>query len=198
MQLPSTPRRDPLVPPIAAATGVSDGAPFDPGYLPSTSLSERDLREIAGPFFLSHGGPLTPTLTPAGTRTGPAQPGRMTPEGCSGQSQEAGASYAQWYVGAKQKRISLKTESYQAAREKLRQLESSLARGEENPLPSRTSIGAVSARGCRPRPALGRGSAVHFRARPRPAVRGGPGPYPPPGFERPNRWLEHESGSFRR
>jgi hypothetical protein len=32
MQLPTTSRRDPFVPPIAAATGVSDGAPFDPGY----------------------------------------------------------------------------------------------------------------------------------------------------------------------
>ena len=48
--------------------------------------------------------------------------------------------YAQYYVGSKQKRICLRTESYQVAREKIRKLESSLARGDENPLPSRTSI----------------------------------------------------------
>ncbi|MCP4375253.1 MAG: hypothetical protein GY794_03615, partial [bacterium] len=49
--------------------------------------------------------------------------------------------YAQYYVGSKQRRICLQTESYQVAREKLRKLESSLAQGDENPLPSRTSIG---------------------------------------------------------
>jgi len=40
----------------------------------------------------------------------------------------SGVYYAQWYVGPKQKRISPDTESYQLAKEKLRQLESSLAR----------------------------------------------------------------------
>ena len=48
--------------------------------------------------------------------------------------------YAQYYVGSKQRRICLQTESYQIAREKIRKLESSLAQGDENPLPSRTPI----------------------------------------------------------
>ncbi len=48
--------------------------------------------------------------------------------------------YAQYYVGRRQKRISLNTTSLQIAKEKLRQLESSLHRGEEVPLPTRTKI----------------------------------------------------------
>ena len=48
--------------------------------------------------------------------------------------------YAQYYVGSKQRRICLQTESHQIAREKLRKLESSIAQGDENPLPSRTPI----------------------------------------------------------
>ena len=48
--------------------------------------------------------------------------------------------YAQYYVGRKQKRISLNTTSLQIAKEKLRQLESALHRGEETPLPTRTKI----------------------------------------------------------
>lgn len=43
--------------------------------------------------------------------------------------------YAVYYVGKKQKRISLDTSSVQFAKEKLRQLESSLYRGDDNPLP---------------------------------------------------------------
>lgn len=39
MQLPTTPDRDPFVPPIAAATGVSDGAQFDPGYPSSIRIT---------------------------------------------------------------------------------------------------------------------------------------------------------------
>ena len=48
--------------------------------------------------------------------------------------------YAQYYVGSKQKRVCLGTDSYQIAREKLRRLESAQYRGEENPLPSRTPL----------------------------------------------------------
>ena len=48
--------------------------------------------------------------------------------------------YAQYYVGRRQKRISLNTTSLQIAKDKLRQLESSLHRGEEAPLPTRTKI----------------------------------------------------------
>jgi hypothetical protein len=51
--------------------------------------------------------------------------------------------YAQYYVGTKQKRVSLETGVYQVAKEKLRQLESSLVRGEVNPLPSKTPIPQV-------------------------------------------------------
>ncbi len=48
--------------------------------------------------------------------------------------------YAQYYVGRRQKRVSLNTSCLQIAKEKLRQLESSLHRGEEAPLPTRTRI----------------------------------------------------------
>jgi hypothetical protein len=40
--------------------------------------------------------------------------------------------YLQWRIGKKIKRKSLDTESYQIAKEKLRQFESSQLRGEEN------------------------------------------------------------------
>ena len=48
--------------------------------------------------------------------------------------------YAQYYVGQRQRRVSLETTSLQVAKEKLRQLESSLACGEPSPLPTRTSL----------------------------------------------------------
>lgn len=51
--------------------------------------------------------------------------------------------YAQYYLGRTQKRISLQTSSYQVAKEKLRRLETGLAQGEDNPLPSRTPIAEV-------------------------------------------------------
>ena len=40
-----------------------------------------------------------------------------------------GVYYAQFYVGGKQKRVSLETDVLQIAKEKLRQIESSLSRG---------------------------------------------------------------------
>ena len=46
--------------------------------------------------------------------------------------------YAQYYVGGRQKRVSLDTSSLQIAREKIRQLESARFKGEPNPLPTRT------------------------------------------------------------
>jgi len=51
--------------------------------------------------------------------------------------------YAQYYQGKRQKRISLDTSSLQLAKEKVRQLESSLYRGGDNPLPSKTSVAQV-------------------------------------------------------
>jgi hypothetical protein len=51
-----------------------------------------------------------------------------------------GVYYAQWYVAGKQNRQSLGTSSVQIAKEKIRQLESSMARGADNPLPTRTPI----------------------------------------------------------
>ena len=51
--------------------------------------------------------------------------------------------YAQYYIGTKQKRVCLDTDSLQIAKEKLRQLESNLARGIANPLSTRTPIGEV-------------------------------------------------------
>jgi integrase len=51
-----------------------------------------------------------------------------------------GVFYAQWYIGTKQKRVSLKTDSLQVAKERLRRIEDRLAQGAEDPLPSRTPI----------------------------------------------------------
>ncbi len=48
--------------------------------------------------------------------------------------------YAQYYIGGKQKRVNLGTESLQVAKEKIRQLESSLYRGDAVPLPTKTPI----------------------------------------------------------
>jgi hypothetical protein len=48
--------------------------------------------------------------------------------------------YTQYYVGRRQKRVCLDTTSLQIAKEKLRQLESALHRGEGTPLPTRTKI----------------------------------------------------------
>jgi len=51
--------------------------------------------------------------------------------------------YAQYYIGGKQKRVNLGTESLQIAKEKIRQLESSLYRGNDVPLPTKTPIAKV-------------------------------------------------------
>lgn len=51
--------------------------------------------------------------------------------------------YAIYYVGKKQKRVSLETSSLQLAKEKLRQLESALYRGNDNSLPTKTPIADV-------------------------------------------------------
>lgn len=51
--------------------------------------------------------------------------------------------YAQYMVGKKAKRVSLETSSLQVAKEKVRQLESSLYRGGDNPLPSKTPVSQV-------------------------------------------------------
>jgi len=50
--------------------------------------------------------------------------------------------YAQYYIGERQVRKCLHTPSLQVAKEKLRQLESALYRGEIDPGPSRTLAGA--------------------------------------------------------
>lgn len=54
--------------------------------------------------------------------------------------------YAQYYVGTRQKRVSLETESLQVAKEKIRRMESALAQGYENPLPTRTALAEIVAR----------------------------------------------------
>jgi len=51
--------------------------------------------------------------------------------------------YAQYMVGKRAKRISLETSSLQLAKDKVRQLESSLYRGGDNPLPSKTPVAQV-------------------------------------------------------
>ena len=48
--------------------------------------------------------------------------------------------YGQYYVGGRPERISLKTTSLQIAKEKLRQIESALARREDIPLPTRVEL----------------------------------------------------------
>jgi hypothetical protein len=48
--------------------------------------------------------------------------------------------YAMYFVGSKKHRLSLQTESLQLAKEKVRQIASALARGQDCPLPSRTPI----------------------------------------------------------
>ena len=53
--------------------------------------------------------------------------------------------YALYYVGKKQKRVSLETDSLQVAKEKLRQLESSIYRGNDRHLPTKTSVADVVA-----------------------------------------------------
>ena len=51
--------------------------------------------------------------------------------------------YAQYYLGGEQKRVSLGTSSLQIAKEKIRQIESALARGTDIPLPTKTPIAEV-------------------------------------------------------
>ena len=48
--------------------------------------------------------------------------------------------YAQYYLGSRQKRVSLGTNSLQIAKEKLRKLESAFYQGEDNPLPTKTPL----------------------------------------------------------
>ena len=51
--------------------------------------------------------------------------------------------YLQYYVGSQQRRVNLKTESYQIAKEKARQFESAQARGDANPLPTKTPLADI-------------------------------------------------------
>ena len=51
--------------------------------------------------------------------------------------------YARYWLGKKQRQVCLHTKSYPMAKEKLRQLESSLAQGAELPLPSKTPVSEV-------------------------------------------------------
>ncbi len=48
--------------------------------------------------------------------------------------------YALYYAGNSKKRKSLNTESYQIAKEKLRKIESSLFKGDDVPLPTKTPV----------------------------------------------------------
>ncbi len=54
--------------------------------------------------------------------------------------------YIQWRIGKKIKRKSLQTESYQIAKEKLRNFESAQFMGEDIPLPTRTKLTEIIAR----------------------------------------------------
>lgn len=56
-----------------------------------------------------------------------------------------GNFHIQWYEGQKKRRRSLRTDSIQVAKEKLRQFESAQFRGVECPMPTRTPIGVVVA-----------------------------------------------------
>lgn len=57
--------------------------------------------------------------------------------------QHGSTFYAQFYLGGKQRRVCLGTDSHQIAKEKLWQIESSLARDEGLGLPTRTPIAQV-------------------------------------------------------
>lgn len=46
--------------------------------------------------------------------------------------------YAQYYIGGKPRRVSLKTTSIQVAKEKVRQIESAMLRQDDIPIPTRT------------------------------------------------------------
>lgn len=56
-----------------------------------------------------------------------------------------GKYHIQWYEGNTKRRRSLKTDSLQIAKERLRQFESAQLRGDDSPLPTRTPIGEVVA-----------------------------------------------------
>jgi hypothetical protein len=51
--------------------------------------------------------------------------------------------YAQYNLGGQQMRVSLHTSSLQIAKEKIRQIESAIARGTDIPLPTRTPLAQV-------------------------------------------------------
>jgi len=53
--------------------------------------------------------------------------------------------YARYWLGNRQRKVCLHTKSYPMAKEKLRQIESSLAQGAELPLPSKTPVAEVVA-----------------------------------------------------
>ncbi len=57
--------------------------------------------------------------------------------------ERSGTYYVQWYEGRTIRRSSLRTDSLQLAKEKLRQFESAQLRGADNPLPTRTAIAQV-------------------------------------------------------
>lgn len=54
-----------------------------------------------------------------------------------------GTYYLRYYVGTRRKKLSLRTDSLQIAKEKKRQFESGQARGVDNPLPTRSPIPGV-------------------------------------------------------
>lgn len=51
--------------------------------------------------------------------------------------------YARYWLWQEQRRVCLHTKSYAIAKEKVRQIESSIARGADPPLPSKTPIPKV-------------------------------------------------------
>jgi len=57
--------------------------------------------------------------------------------------QRGNVFYIQYSVSGKPRRVSTRTESEQFAKEKLRQFDSAIFRGDDNPLPTRTSIAQV-------------------------------------------------------
>jgi integrase len=61
----------------------------------------------------------------------------------AGLTKRGNTYYALYYIGRKQKRVSLETSSRQIAKEKIRQIESALVRQVDIPLPTKTPIGDV-------------------------------------------------------
>ena len=113
--------------------------------LPPLLLKPKGLAATRVPFSLAANACLSPKLYPVGrNRDLPeSKPPRWEVRPVASLKIRGGVYYAQYYVGGKQKRVSLETDVLQIAKEKIRQIESSLSRGGDLPLSTRTPIADI-------------------------------------------------------